>query len=142
MFRCWCWIASLVLLSIAPSVARGQAGVACGDSARGDTAGAVVVIRASVHMNEVTFRTEPRATARVPGCVGPPVRVLERRNLPERVQAGATYRDVYIAVEIVGRVEAQCIAALAQGGGPGTVLSGGACGTAAPADTARRAAPP
>ena len=142
MPRCWCWIAPLVLLSIAPGVARGQAGVACADSARGDTAGAAVVIRASVRMDEVTFRTEPRATVRAPGCAGPPVRVLERRNLPERVQAGATYRDVYIAVEIVGRLEAQCIAALAQGGGLEAVLGGGACGNAARPDTARRAAPP
>ncbi|HEU4561790.1 MAG TPA: hypothetical protein VFS20_28455 [Longimicrobium sp.] len=141
MPRRWCWITPLVLLSITPLAARGQAGVACADSARADTAGAVVVIRASVQMDEVTFRSEPRATARVPGCDGPPVRVLERRNLPERVQAGATYRDVYIAVEIVGRLEAQCIAALAQGGGLETVL-GGACGTAARADTSRRAAPP
>lgn len=142
MPRPWCWIAPLVFLSLAPSTARGQAAAApCADSARGDTAGAVAVIRASVRMAEVTFRTEPRASARLTGCAGPPVRVLERRNLPERVESGATYRDVYIAVEIVGRVEAQCIAALARGGEVETVL-GGACGTAARADTSRRAAPP
>ena len=140
MPRRWCWIVPLVLSSIAPSAARGQ-GVACADSARGDTAGAVAVIRASVRMNEVTFRTEPRASARLIGCAGPPVRVLERRNLPERVEPGATYRDVYVAVEIVGRLEAACIAALAGGGGLGTAL-GGVCGPAAQADTARRAAPP
>ena len=141
MPRSWCWIVALVLVSLAPSIAHGQARPACADSARGDTAGAAVVVRASVAMDEVTFRTRPQASARVNGCAGPAVRVLERRNLPERVEAGATYRDVFIAVEIVGRLEAACIAALAGGGGLGAAL-GGVCGPAAQADTARRAAPP
>ena len=141
MPRSWCWIVPLVLVCLAPSAAQGQARPACADSARADTAGAAVVVRASVAIDEVTFRTRPRAGARVNGCAGPAVRVLERRNLPERVEAGATYRDVFIAVEIVGRLEAACIAALAGGGGLGTAL-GGVCGPAAQADTARRAAPP
>ena len=38
------------------------------------------------------------------------VRVVERRNLPDAVVPGTTYRDVYIAVEIVGRLNADCIA--------------------------------
>jgi hypothetical protein len=142
MPRSWCWIVPLVLVSLAPSAAHGQAQPACADSGRADTAGAAVVIRASVAIDEVTFRTRPQAGARVNGCAGPAVRVLERRNLPERVEAGATYRDVFIAVEIVGRLEAACIAALAGGGGVGTPLGGGVCSPAAQAGTARRAAPP
>jgi hypothetical protein len=113
-----------------------------GDSARGDTAGAVVVIRASVTADEVTFRTQPRASARVAGCAGPAVRVLERRNLPERVEPGTTYRDVHIAVEIVGRVEAACLAALAGDGGLAAVLGGGACGGTDRVDATRGTAPP
>jgi hypothetical protein len=85
-----------------------------GDAARTDTAGAAVVIRASVTIDELRFDSDPRASVRVTGCPGGDgVRVVERRNLPEHVQPGVTYRDVYVAVEILGRVEAACIAGLA-----------------------------
>jgi hypothetical protein len=39
------------------------------------------------------------------------VHVVERRNLPDPVVAGHTYRDVYVAVEIFGRLNADCIVA-------------------------------
>ncbi|HYH80281.1 MAG TPA: hypothetical protein VEX86_10800 [Longimicrobium sp.] len=138
------WIMAVLVGCAAPSLAHAQAAaVPCaGDSARADTAGAVVVIRASATIDEVTFRTEPRASARVVGCGGPAVRVVERRNLPERVEPGVTYRDVRIAVEIVGRVEAACLAALAGDAGLAGALGGGACGAPARADTARTSAPP
>lgn len=113
--------------------------LAAADSSRADTASAGhadVLIRASATIAELRFETQPQASARVTGCdaIGA-VRVVERRNLPERVQPGVTYRDVTIAVEIVGRLEAACIAALATDpGGAGT-----ACAPVS-ADTAR--APP
>lgn len=139
----WSWMIAVLAACAAPAAARAQAASQpCADSARADTAGAVVVIRASMEADEVTFRTEPRASARVAGCAGPTVRVVERRNLPERVEAGTTYRDVRIAVEIVGRVEASCLAALAGDGGLAAALGGGACGVQAQAEPTRGAAPP
>jgi hypothetical protein len=138
------WMITLLSICSVPGVAGAQAApVPCaGDSARAGTAGAVVVIRASVTADEVTFRTQPRASAQLAGCGGPVVRVLERRNLPERVEPGATYRDVRIAVEIVGRVEASCLAALAGDGGLAAALGGGGCGMQVQAEPTRGAAPP
>ena len=37
------------------------------------------------------------------------VRVVQRDNLPSPVVAGTTYRNVYVAVELVGRVNAECL---------------------------------
>jgi Fe2+ transport system protein FeoA len=98
------------------------------DSARRDSAGADVVIVASATVQELRFNSEPRARLRVLGCgEGEGLRVLERRNLPERVQPGVTYRDVYVSVRILGTLNAACIAALA---GDSTAARGivpGAC---------------
>jgi len=142
MPRPWCRIALLLAACAVPAGARAQAGaLPCADTARADSAMAAVVIRASVSADEVTFRDRPSASARVGGCTGPAVRVLERRNLPERVEPGVTYRDVHIAVEIVGRVEAACLAALAGKGGLAAALGGGACAPAARADSVRGAPP-
>src|SRR5204863_6305794 len=41
---------------------------------------------------------------------GDTVRVVQRDNLPSPVVAGTTYRNVYIAVELIGRVNAECLA--------------------------------
>jgi hypothetical protein len=116
--------------------------VLAGDSAGGDSAGAHpdVLIRASVSIAELRFESDPAARVRVGGCPdGRGLRVVERRNLPERVQPGVTYRDVYVAVEIVGRLEAACIAALAGDAALAGAVGGGGCASAA-ADSAR--APP
>jgi hypothetical protein len=86
------------------------------DSARPDSAGASadVVIVASATIQELRFNREPSARVRVLGCgEGEGLRVLERRNLPERIQPGVTYRDVYVSVRILGTLNAACIAALA-----------------------------
>jgi len=140
MPNAWCRTALVLLACAVPAAARAQA--ACADSARADTAGALVLIRASVTADEVTFRNDPSASARVGGCAGPAVRVLERRNLPERVEPGATYRNVFIAVEIVGRLEASCIAALAGDAGLAAALGADACTPAARTETPASAAPP
>jgi hypothetical protein len=42
--------------------------------------------------------------------------VVERRNLPSPVVAGTTYRNVFVAVEIFGRLNAECIANSLTGG--------------------------
>jgi hypothetical protein len=124
-------------LSAGRASAQAAAPCAAGDSARADTAGAAVRIIASVTIAELRFDAQPRATVRTTGCGGAasPVRVIERRNLPERVEPGVTYRDVYVAVEILGRVEAACITALA-----GDASLAGICDSAVRGDTAR--APP
>ena len=44
------------------------------------------------------------------GAVTDSVHVVERRNLPDPVQPGSTYRDVFIAVEILGHLNAECLA--------------------------------
>ena len=119
--------------------------VAAADSLRGDSAAGRpdVVIRASVSARELRFESEPRARVRLTGCTpgdSARVRVLERRNLPERVQPGVTYRDVYVAVEIVGRLEAACLLGLAAD----SAAARGRPLPCAPAarDTASRAPPP
>jgi hypothetical protein len=35
---------------------------------------------------------------------------VQRDNLPSPVVPGTTYRNVYIAVELVGRINAECLA--------------------------------
>jgi len=118
--------------------------VLAGDSARGDTAGAHpdVLIRASVSIDELRFESDPAAHVRVGGCRdGQGLRVVERRNLPEHVQPGVTYRNVYVAVEIVGRLETSCIAALAGDAALANAVGGGGCAPAA-ADSARAPPPP
>ena len=138
MKRAW-WMVPAIVWSMAPAAARAQAAAApCpADSARRDSA--AVLQRASFQAAEVTFRTQPRASVRVDGCTGlPAVRVVERRNLPERVEPGVTYRDVSIAVEIVGRAEASCLAALAGDAALAAALGGGCTS----AEGARPPAPP
>ena len=130
--RCTLFALALALI-LAPGAARAQAAAApcADDSAGADSTRVAVVVRASVTAAEVTFRDAPRAEARVSGCAGPAVRVLDRRNLPSRVEPGVTYRDVYIAVEIVGRVEATCLAALSGDRALAALLGGGTCAPAA-----------
>jgi hypothetical protein len=108
---------------------------AAADSAQRGAAGAQadVVILASVTIDELRFEREPHGRLRVAGCPeGEGLRVLERRNLPDRVQPGVTYRDVRVSVQILGALNAACIAALAgdtaaaRGVAPGGCLTVGA----------------
>lgn len=68
-----------------------------------------IAIIASASAREIRFARTPEIRVRLCGGLDS-VRVIERRNLPERIVAGQTYRDVYIAVEILGRVDAACLA--------------------------------
>jgi hypothetical protein len=69
-----------------------------------------IVLLAEASAREIRFAAQPRIEIRLCGAVTDSVRVLERRNLPERIQPGTVYRDVYIAVEIMGHLHADCLA--------------------------------
>ena len=101
-----------------------------------------IILRASVSARELTFRTQPHLTIRLCGGTLDSVRVVERRNLPTPVVAGTTYRDVYVAVEILGRLTGSCIANGLTGGRAAPSASG-ACASLGISDSAgaRRAAP-
>jgi hypothetical protein len=85
-------------------------------SALGGAAGTVtgrgpaIVLLAAASAREVRFAKQPQIAVRLCGGVLDSVRVLERRNLPDPVQPGVTYRDVYISIEILGHLNAQCLA--------------------------------
>ena len=91
----------------APSVARDTARA---NASVTDGRGPAIVLYASASAREVRFAAQPRIVVRLCGGVMDSVRVLERRNLPDPVQPGVTYRDVFVAVEILGHLNASCIA--------------------------------
>jgi hypothetical protein len=100
-----------------------------------------IILRASASAREVRFAAQPRIRVRLCGAVLDSVRILERRNLPDPVQPGVTYRDVFVAVEILGHLNAQCLADKITGGAG---QRGSACASIQARDTsgARRGTPP
>ena len=98
-----------------------------------------IIIYAEASAREVRFATQPSIMVRLCGAITDSVRVVERRNLPDPVQPGTTYRDVFIAVEIIGRLNAECLAQRITGDRGGTRSD--ACASLEMRDTAR-AAPP
>jgi hypothetical protein len=69
-----------------------------------------LVIRASASAESVRFSSEPRIDVRLTGCsVLDTVKVIERRNLPRPVQPNVTYHNVFVAVEILGHLDARCL---------------------------------
>jgi hypothetical protein len=73
------------------------------------TAAADVLLLVGVHADEVRFASQPRVRVRL--CWGgDTLRVVQRDNLPSPVVPGTTYRNVYIAVELLGRINAECLA--------------------------------
>jgi hypothetical protein len=131
--------ASLVGMLLFPSHGEAQSPstVPCPSAVGADSASAGrapasadVVIVAAVTIQELRFDRQPHGAVKVLGCgPGQGLRVLERRNLPERVQTGVTYRDVFVSVELLGTLNAACIAAhagdraAARDGVPGTCVS-------------------
>lgn len=101
-------LASLAAALGAPAGALAQAGPTAPPA---DSGNAVVTLRVGVSAREIRFNKDPRVLVRLLGAAGDSVRVVERRNLPDPVVPGTTYRDVFIAVEIMGRASAECIAA-------------------------------
>jgi hypothetical protein len=68
-----------------------------------------VMLLVGVHADEVRFASTPHLRVRL--CWGgDTLRVVQRDNLPSPVVAGTTYRNVYIAVELIGRINAECLA--------------------------------
>jgi hypothetical protein len=62
-----------------------------------------------VHADEVKFGAQPHIRVRL--CWGgDTLRVVQRDNLPSPIVPGTTYRNVYVAVEIIGRINAECLA--------------------------------
>jgi hypothetical protein len=64
-----------------------------------------------VSAREVRFAKQPSIRVILVNGAVDSIRVIERRNLPEPVVPGQTYRDVYIAVEILGHLNAACLSA-------------------------------
>ncbi|HYD55193.1 MAG TPA: hypothetical protein VEA99_21330 [Gemmatimonadaceae bacterium] len=78
--------------------------------------GADVVLLAAVSAREIRFARQPEIRVRLCGGIDS-ARVVERRNLPSPIVVGTVYRDVYVAVEILGHLHAECLAS-ALGAGP------------------------
>ena len=73
------------------------------------TGPADIILWVGVHANEVRFAKQPSVRVRL--CWGgDTLRVVQRDNLPSPVVAGTTYRNVFIAVELIGRINAECLA--------------------------------
>jgi hypothetical protein len=95
---------------------EGAAGAMRADAASGRAAAASgelpdVRLFAAVSAEEVRFARQPKICVRLRGDVRlDSVRVVGRRNLASPVVANTTYRNVYVAVEILGHLEASCIA--------------------------------
>jgi len=68
-----------------------------------------VMLLVGVHADQVTFASQPHLRVRL--CFGgDTLRVVQRDNLPSPIVPGTTYRNVYVAVELIGRVNAECLA--------------------------------
>jgi hypothetical protein len=80
-----------------------------------------VVLWVGVHADQVRFASQPHVRVRL--CWGgDTLRVVQRTNIPSPVVAGTTYRNVYVAVELVGRLNGECLAnAIGVGSRAGTV---------------------
>ncbi|HEX4683265.1 MAG TPA: hypothetical protein VH277_11165 [Gemmatimonadaceae bacterium] len=135
--------------TVCPAPARPAA--ATRSSSTASNAPVDVVIYAAATASEVRFATQPDLRVRLCGGLDS-IHVIERRNLPSPVVVGTTYRDVYVAVQIFGRLNAECITRTLTGRAPtadssrapaarpdcaSLELRGTAPGTRPPADSGR-----
>jgi len=68
-----------------------------------------VVLLVGIHADEVRFASQPHVRVRL--CWGgDTLRVVQRDNLPSPIVPGTTYRNVYIAVELIGHLNVECLA--------------------------------
>ena len=92
----------------------GSSGAAARDARTGEAVPRCrpdLVLYAEVSADEVRFAAQPEIRVSLGGCAAlDTVRVLERRNLPQPVVVGQTYRNVFVAVEILGYLEGRCLA--------------------------------
>jgi hypothetical protein len=100
---------------------------------------------AAVRADEVQFARQPKICVKLSGDVRlDSVRVVGRRNLASPVVSGTTYRNIYVAVEILGHLNAECISARITGAAP-TGQAAGPCASIGVRDTTagrRSGAPP
>ncbi len=76
--------------------------------ARTGTGNPTVHLLVGVQADQVTFAKQPQVRVRL--CWGgDTLRVVQRTNLPSPVVAGTTYRNVYVAVELIGRLNGECL---------------------------------
>ena len=67
-----------------------------------------ILLEAAVQANEVRFASQPQVRVRL--CWGgDTLRVVQRTNIPSPVVAGTTYRNVFVAVELLGNLNAACL---------------------------------
>jgi hypothetical protein len=91
------------------SATRSRADTASFGVGRARDGAADIILRVGVHADEVRFATQPNVRVRL--CWGgDTLRVVQRENLPSPIVAGTTYRNVYVAVELVGRLNGECLA--------------------------------
>jgi hypothetical protein len=92
-----------------------------------------VMLLVGVHVDSIRFAAQPHVRVRL--CWGgDTVRVVQRDNLPSPIVPGTTYKNVYIAVEILGRVNAECLAetiGVGNNSAPGARRANGAARAAA-----------
>jgi hypothetical protein len=94
-----------------------------------------VLLLVGIHADSVRFASQPHVRVRL--CWGgDTVRVVQRDNLPSPIVPGTSYKNVYIAVEVLGRVNAECLAAAigvgnssVQNARPSNAAAAGAAGT-------------
>jgi len=85
-----------------------------------------VLLLVGIHADEVRFASQPHVRVRL--CWGgDTLRVVRRDNLPSPIVPGTAYRNVYIAVELLGRVNAECLADKIGVGNPAPARSVGSC---------------
>ncbi len=106
-----------------------------------DTTHPTVSLFAAVQASEVRFAREPKICVSLRGDAHlDSVRVVGRRNLTSPVVRNTTYRDVYVAVEILGHLNAECISARITGAAPsGRAAEACASGSARTSGSAGRA---
>jgi hypothetical protein len=111
-----------------------------------DSAGRTALrLFAAVEAQEVRFEKQPKICVTLHGDARlDSVRVVGRRNLASPVVRGTTYRDIYVAVEILGHLKAECVSARITGAAPSAQASG-ACASLGVRDSTsgrRAGAPP
>jgi hypothetical protein len=87
---------------------RGRADSASFGIGGARTGNPTIHLLVGVQADQVTFAKQPNVRVRL--CWGgDTLRVVQRTNLPSPVVAGTTYRNVYVAVELIGRLNGECL---------------------------------
>jgi hypothetical protein len=110
-----------------------------------NTQPAALLLYAAVEADELRFDSQPTICVTLRGDARlDSVHIIGRRNLVSPVVRGTTYRDVYVAVEILGHIDAECIAARITGA-PSARRGGEVCASLSLRDSTagrRTGAPP